>query len=193
MDSLVSAFSEAVEEWAKEIGSEGENAVIWVMGWTGGDRQVEALGKTDTTGMTEEEIGKLKVGQLRGYHSVEQMRDWLLYLTDSVKMADWFLIPALVNAVGERLESLAHDYGKGLRNRRRDAESFMEMAGEETDPAKKADLVGMADWLGQSGSLTEMRDRKQAFEAWLRIAGRLASRETIDAVIRERMQRRLSR
>jgi hypothetical protein len=190
MDNLVDAFCDAVEAWGRETGAEGRNAVIWVMGWTGGDRHVEALGKTDTTGMSEEEIAKLKIGELRGNHSVEQMREWLHYLTDSLHIADWFLIPALFNAVGDRLEGLAHDYGKGLRNRRRDAEQLTEMAAEETDPAKKEDLVGLADWLGQGGSLTEMRDRKHAYEAWQRIVAPLASRQTIDAAIRERMERR---
>jgi predicted secreted protein len=69
----------------------------------------------------------------------------------------------------------------------------MEMAVEEPDPAKKEDFVGLADWLGQGGSLTEMRDRKQACEAWQRIVAALASRNTIDAVIRERMERRFGR
>ena len=193
MDSLVDGFCDAVVEWAKETGSEGRNAVIWVMGWTGGDRHVEALGKTDTTGLSQEAIGKLKIGQLRGHHNVEQMREWLHYLTDSLQMADWFLVPALVSAVGDRLESLAHDYGKGLRNRRRDAEHLMEMAVEETDLANKEDLVGLADWLGQGGTPTEMRDRKLAYEAWQRIVAPLASRNTIDAVIRERMERRFGR
>lgn len=121
------------------------------------------------------------------------MREWLHYLTDSLQMADWFLVPALVNAVGDGLESLAHDYGKGLRNRRRDAQNLMEMAVDETDPAKKEDLVGLADWLGQGGSLTEMRDRKQAHEASQPIVAPMASQDTIDAVIRERMEGRFGR
>jgi hypothetical protein len=45
---------------SKETGSEGRNALIRVMGWTGGDRHGEALGKTDTAGMSEEEIGTLR-------------------------------------------------------------------------------------------------------------------------------------
>jgi hypothetical protein len=179
--SLIDDFFKAAAQWSDEFDDrDGKGVAFFVMTATGGEHFVPRLGKRDLTGLTEEQIGKLRVGQVYGYHTLEQSHQWIIRLVDDQGFFEPFLIAAMVRWIEDWLERGIEGYGKGIGRRRQAAALARKKLEATPDDAKLLATVQYMERLA-TPSLDEMREKRSRLDRWRELMASVISEQNISA------------
>jgi len=159
---LIDEFLEAVDRWAEKAETEPWNALFYAVVFTGMGWFVEPRDRVEKP-FSPEHRGKT-VGEVSRHYSKDQLRDFLLYLTEDQKMWGDFLVIGLVHGIRHELE----EWVVGFDDARRNIEASMaEILNYANNPDEHAEFVGVfADKLGVSQPEAIEKLRHQA--EWLR-------------------------
>src|SRR5439155_3782381 len=139
---LIDQFCEAAERWARVNGDRSSN---WIAAdtlvLTGAGDRYPGIGAVDRADFTPAEQAKLTVGELRGTHTIDQMRDWLKKVTGPRGLDEEFLVLGLIGAFDRQFEELSEGYGAGIARNRARAEHLERVLADERLSAEWLDAM----------------------------------------------------
>jgi hypothetical protein len=186
--SLVDELVQAVNAYARRIPGGEVSIVWWISLWTGLDRALPRVGKVPPPPPGEPD--NRTYGDVHGHHTLDQVAAWLHELVDDLRMWEPWLVRSLVDGIDRELDQMVEGYGAAAARRREDAD-WLERYRADPEfraavdkrvvdagggPAPVNDtFVGLIAKLREPASLTELRDRRVARDAWRAVTGDIVS------------------
>lgn len=215
MPILIDQFIDATQEWSRRTGAPEMNAAFYPMVKTGAAWFFEPIGKVDLSTLPEERRKTLKVGEVHGHHTIEQLKEWLEMLVEQAHFTEDFLVTAIIRDIEQELEALSEDYAKGIGRTRAEKENLERILSNEGDkqdflrqmndpsrprlqgsPQRQAeftelDLIGMIDFLNKMSvpSLSDQRDRRVMLDVWREVTAPILEEKNLQQARDEELRR----
>ena len=101
---LINEFCGVIEQWASVTRLEAENVVFYAMIHLGAPWFVRAEGAVDDPESPEHRKKTWK--EVRGRHTLSQLRDYLTFLAEDLKIFEDFLVIGLAHSIENELNEL---------------------------------------------------------------------------------------
>jgi hypothetical protein len=188
MKRLLHQLFDALDELDRRNSHDLYNAVWFGMYWFGGMDKYPTEGKLPPPPSGAKD--KRKLGESRGHHTVEQLKDRLLELVDGEEqLHEQFVVVAYIRGVEDELDKLVAGYGKGKARMREDGADFQRLLDDPEEVARfvagvrerepdaetpsRELLQSMVDLTKRESvaTLTELRERQESLKLWRELTG----------------------
>jgi hypothetical protein len=209
--SLIEQYCSAIGQWAEITREDPFDLIFYSMIHSGGVWHIQPEGAVEDPYAPEHH--DKTYGEVRGKHTLEQLRTHLEYLSGEVHLMEDTLVCGLIHCIERQLTSLALGYRSGLERMRQQAkewehiskhadeypELIQAMSGEMRkqgfegfDAKDFSDIANMLWRMIGQRSEDEEAQRKSLLAAWKHVTAPIIERENLEDWFSKYLERHTS-
>ena len=195
MKRLIDQYGDALDLLGRRDPDSLGNAIIYGFHYLGGANEYETEGRLPPPPPGVKD--KRKLGQVHGHHNLPQFLDRLSTVVDQYGMDEEFIVVNLIAWIDEQFERPVTGYARGKHNVRQAGEFWQSLVDDperlaewnanadrlDGEPMTAVEAQGMADHARQwgMGSVSELREHKEAWDLWREVMDRIIDEDNLEA------------